>query len=209
MRRSPRRLIPLLVVVVVIGGAYWVQQTLTDPPTSGFSGTLEATNIYLASQMGGRVEEVDAAAGDQIRTGQSLIEIYSPVNGVNEKITSPIDGVLLERLIQPGELAGPGNNLLVVANLDELTLRVFVPEDQYGQIILGQTYPITVDALPGETFQARVSWISDSAAFTPRNVQTIDKRKTTRYAIKLTLTSDGGRLKAGMSAEVNFGATGS
>ena len=53
MRRSPRRMIPVLLVLAVIGGAYWVQQSSAAGQASGFSGTLEATNIYLASQVGG------------------------------------------------------------------------------------------------------------------------------------------------------------
>src|SRR5260221_8370279 len=100
MRRNPRRTILLLVLVA--SGLYWVQQTAANKPTYQFSGTLEATNIYLASQLGGQVKNVNSSVGEQVHVGQSLIDIYSPINGVNERITSPIDGVLLERLVEPG-----------------------------------------------------------------------------------------------------------
>jgi len=80
-----------------------------------------------------------------------------------------------------------------------------VPEDRYGQIALGQTYPVTIDSFPGETFYGRVGVISDKAEFTPRNVQTTDSRQTTVYAVKLDLEPTGGKLKPGMPADVHLG----
>lgn len=95
---------------------------------------------------------------------------------------------------------------MVVATLDALTLKVYVPEDRYGQVALRQSYPVTVDSFPNETFQATVKNISDKAEFTPRNVQTTDSRKTTVYAITLDLASSDGKLKPGMPADVHFSA---
>jgi HlyD family secretion protein len=206
MRPNPRRLGLIVLVLAVIGGVYWLQQASTDAQASGFTGTIEATDIHLASQIGGRVKTVYVAEGDQVRAGQNLLDLYSPVGDVNEEITSPIDGVILQRLIEPGELAAPGSTLLIIANMDDLTVTVYVPEDRYGQIILGQIYPVIVDAFPGETFSGKVSHIADQAAFTTRNVQTVEKRKTTMYAVTLRLTSAEGKLKPGMVAEVAFEA---
>jgi multidrug resistance efflux pump len=128
------------------------------------------------------------------------------VTSSNEKIVSPINGVVLEVLFQPGETATPGANLVVVSNLDELTLTVYVPEDRYGVIMLGQVYPVTVDSFPGQSFNGTVAYISDQAEFTPRNVQTTDSRKATVFAIKLDLDPTGGLLKPGMPADVHFQA---
>jgi multidrug resistance efflux pump len=88
----------------------------------------------------------------------------------NEVPKSPLDGVVLERLVEPGELASAGSTLIVVADLDALTLKVYVPEDRYGQVSLGESYPVFVDSFPGETFRGTVSHIADEAQFTPRNV---------------------------------------
>ena len=204
--RNPRMMIIIIALVVVLGIAGW--QYLRSASNTGLvlSGTIEATEIHLASQVGGRVKEMDAAEGDFVRSGETLVNIYSAAAGINEVISSPIDGVVLDRLIEPGEIAAPGSTLVVVANLDELTLTVYVPEDRYGQITLGQTYPVTVDSFPGETFSGKVSHIADKAQFTPRNVQTVDGRKTTVFAVKLELAPTGGRLKVGMPADVNFEA---
>jgi len=207
-KTSPNRLRILLPVVVVaalaVVGWQYIQST-TDSPTLTLSGTIEATEIHLASQMGGRVKEVHVAEGDQVTTGEDLLDIYGASGGgMNEVITSPINGTVLERLIEPGEIAAPGGTLLVVADLNALTLTVYVPEDQYGKISLGQNYPVSVDSFPGRTFGGKVVHIADQAEFTPRNVQTVEGRKTTVFAIKLNLAPSGGALKPGMPADVNF-----
>ncbi len=61
-----------------------------------------------------------------------------------------------------------------------------------------------VNSFPGQTFSGTVSFISNQAEFTPKNVQTVDSRQTTVYAIKLDLAPNGGMLKPGMPADVHF-----
>jgi multidrug resistance efflux pump len=58
--------------------------------------------------------------------------------------------------------------------LENLTITVYVPEDRYGEISLGQQAEVNVDSFPGETFQAQVTYIADTAEYTPRNVQTVE-----------------------------------
>ena len=119
-------------------------------------------------------------------------------------ITAPSDGIILNRNIQPGEMATPGAVAFSMARLDDLTLTVFIPEDRYGEILLGQQVDVQVDSFPGETFGAEVIHIADQAEFTPHNVQTADGRKSTVFAIKLRLTNPEGKLKPGMPADVTF-----
>ncbi len=204
--RSNRITVPVIMIVglVAVVGVFYSLRSADSAQGFVLSGTIEATEIHLASQVGGRVKNVYAKEGDSVQTDQNLIDIYSAIGNINEKITSPIDGVVLERLIEPGELAGAGVTLMVVANLDDLTLKVYVPEDRYGQVALGQTYTVTVDSFPGQSFTGKVSHIADKAEFTPRNVQTTDSRKSTVFAITLDLASTGGKLKPGMPADVHF-----
>lgn len=204
-RNRLRLLLPIVGVVALVVVGWQYLQSSTDSTTLTLSGTIEATEIHLASQMGGRVKEVHINEGDQVQSGEDLLDLYAASGGgMNEVITSPINGTVLERLIEPGEIAAPGGTLLVVADLNGLTLTVYVPEDQYGKISLGQTYPVSVDSFPGETFGGKVIHIADQAEFTPRNVQTVEGRKTTVFAIKLDLAGSGGKLKPGMPADVSF-----
>lgn len=119
-------------------------------------------------------------------------------------VTVPMDGVILSRNIEPGEVVQPGAVAVTVGDLKNLTITVYVPEDRYGEVHLGQEARVHVDSFPGENFTAQVIHISDQAEFTPRNVQTAEGRSATVYAIKLTVTDPQGKLKPGMPADVTF-----
>ena len=205
---TSRKIILVVVVLIVLavsGGVYATRMFAGNESQFTLSGSIEATEINVPTISGGRVNQVYVAEGDQIHKGQQLAFTSSATTaGVSENITSPIDGVVLERLVEPGEFAAPGSTVMVVASLDALTLKIYVPEDRYGQISLGQNILVTVDSFPGETFKGRVSFISDKAEFTPRNVQTKDSRQTTVYAVKLNLDPAGGKLKPGMPADATL-----
>jgi HlyD family secretion protein len=119
-------------------------------------------------------------------------------------IVAPIDGVILTRNVEPGEFIQTGGTALTMADLNQITITVYVPENLYGQISLGQTATVKVDSFPNETFNATVIWISSQAEFTPRNVQTVEGRSSTFYAIKLSVENIDGKLKIGMPADVIF-----
>ncbi|MDP2994698.1 MAG: efflux RND transporter periplasmic adaptor subunit [Anaerolineales bacterium] len=119
-------------------------------------------------------------------------------------IIAPADGTILTRSIQPGEIVVPSASAMSLGRLDNLTITVYVPEDRYGEISLGQSATVTVDSFPGETFTATVSHIAGQAEFTPRNVQTIEGRTSTVFAIKLQVQDPDGKLKPGMPADVTF-----
>ncbi len=119
-------------------------------------------------------------------------------------ILSPTDGVVLSRSVEPGETVLPGANLLTLARLDRLTITVYVAEDRYGAINLGQTVEVSTDSFPGVTFTATVVHIADKAEFTPRNVQTAEGRRTTVFAVKMTVENQDNKLKPGMPVDVTF-----
>ncbi|MBN1669240.1 MAG: efflux RND transporter periplasmic adaptor subunit [Anaerolineales bacterium] len=119
-------------------------------------------------------------------------------------IFSPIDGLVLSRNIEPGEIAQPGGAALTLVDLSSLTLTVYVPEDRYGEVRLGALVAVRVDSFPGETFQAEVLRIAGQAEYTPRNVQTAEGRRSTVFAIELAVQDPGGKLKPGMPADVTF-----
>lgn len=119
-------------------------------------------------------------------------------------VTAPMDGVVLTRNVEVGEFVQPGATAFVLGQLSDLTITVYVPEDRYGEVLLGQQATVTVDSFPGITFTAVVIQIADQAEFTPRNVQTVEGRSSTVYAIKLSVSDPEGKLKIGMPADVVF-----
>jgi HlyD family secretion protein len=206
--RNKRILVAIVAVLVLAAGiteyAAWRALAAGRPLT--LSGTIEANEIRLRSQFGGRVRQVTAFEGASVRAGQALLLITSAAGNTQERIALPIDGVVLERLIEPGEVAPPDGTLMVITNLDALTLKAYLPEDRDGLVNLGATYLVTVDSFPGETFRGTVTHIADRTEFTPRNVQPVEGRKSTVFAVTLDLVPSNGKLKPGMPADVTLPA---
>ncbi len=119
-------------------------------------------------------------------------------------VATPIDGVVLTRIANLGEVIQMGAPVLIVGQLSQLKITVYLPEYRYGEVNLGQTVSVTVDSFPGQQFPATVVAIADQAEFTPRNVQTIEGRRNTVFAIELFIENPDGKLKPGMPADVNF-----
>jgi HlyD family secretion protein len=153
-----------------------------------------------------QVNAADAQAGvvaAQIAAAEAALEAVQ-VQLSRLTLTAPVDGVVLARAIEPGEFAAPGAALLVLGQLEELTLTVYVPVSEYGTLRLGQPASVSVDSYPGRAFPAVIRHIADQAEFTPRNVQTAQGRQTTVYAVRLALANADGALKPGMPADVVF-----
>ena len=117
-------------------------------------------------------------------------------------VKAPVDGIILSRNLEVGEMIVPGGVTIVIGQLEEVHLTVYVPEDKYGQIQLGQSVTITADSFPGESFDGQVIRIADEAEFTPRNVQTVEGRLATVYAVEILAPNPDLRLKPGMPADV-------
>jgi len=163
----------------------------------------DAPSVTTAS----KAVDQSKAALDQAQTAVGTAQANLDLLDTQMKkltVYAPMDGVVLVRNVESGEFVQPGAVAMTMANLNELTITVYVPEDQYGKIALGQKATVTIDAFPGESFNAEVVHIADQAEFTPRNVQTVEGRSSTVFAIKLKVTDLTGKLKIGMPADVAF-----
>src|SRR5512143_1235422 len=167
-------------------------------------------------QKGARTEQLTAAqaqidaataqmegAGAQIEAAKAQADaLQAQINKLT--LRTPLNGVVLKRSIEPGEFVAPGAGLMTVGDTGNLYITVYIPEDRYGQIKLGQSVTVKVDSFPTQPFTAKVTRIADQAEFTPRNVQTAEGRATTVFAVKLAVDNAGGKLKPGMPADVYF-----
>ena len=166
-------------------------------------GQLQAAQAQYNLLAAGPTHEQIAAADDAAAQAEETLRGLD-VQASKLIIRAPADGTILTRNIEPGEIVRPGSTAFMLGQLGTLQLTVYVPEDTYGQVKLGQTARVTVDSYPGVTFSASVVNIANQAEFTPRNVQTVEGRRTTVYAIKLDVPNLDGRLKPGMPADVTF-----
>jgi multidrug resistance efflux pump len=192
-------------------------QALAEERVANAQATLDLINAQPATQQVDLAQEAlnsakerataaqsqAVAAKAQVSVAQAALDTLDVQLG-KLTIVSPADGVVLTRAIQPGEIALPSATLLELGLVDKRTITVYVPEERYGEISIGQEAAVSVDSFPGASFKAVVTTISDQAEFTPRNVQTVEGRKNTVFAIHLQIVEPDNRLKSGMPADVVF-----
>jgi len=148
----------------------------------------------------GATEEEIAAAEAQVEQAQAALDALIVLR---DKLTiaAPVGGLVLERSIHEGELAGPGATLLTLGDLDKVTLTVYVPEDRLGQVQIGQQVEVRVDSFPERWFIGSVMAIAHEAEFTPRNVQTQEERVNMVFAVDVDILNPDHALKPGLPAD--------
>ena len=117
---------------------------------------------------------------------------------------SPIDGVVLTKAAEVGEVLAPGTTILSEGDLDHPWLRAYINESDLGRIKLGNKVSVTTDSFPGKVYWGRVSFISDKAEFTPKQIQTEEERVKLVYRIKIDIANPAHELKSNMPADAQI-----
>jgi HlyD family secretion protein len=149
---------------------------------------------------GSRREEIDANRARVASSDAAIAQLEQRLRDTT--VTSPLAGVVTEKLVQPGELLQAGSPLCTVTDLAHAWVTVFVPGPDLARLRMGQ--PATVVTDDGQTRQGRVSFIASQAEFTPKNVQTRDERVKLVYEVKIALDNRDGLFKPGMPAEARL-----
>lgn len=118
------------------------------------------------------------------------------------RIINPIKGTVLVKYAEPNEVTAFGKPLYKIADISEMTLRIYISETQLSQIKVGQKVTVKIDAEKEmKSFPGTISWIASSAEFTPKIIQTKEERVNLVYAVKVIVKNEGS-LKIGMPAEM-------
>jgi multidrug resistance efflux pump len=144
-----------------------------------------------------------ALAKAQVREVEAALAAVE-VQLAKQTLTAPRAGLISQKLLDPGELAAPGAVLLELNDIDSVELTVYIPQDQIGQVRIGQKALVSVDAYEDQQFEGRVSYIAHEAEFTPRNVQTQEERVKLVFPVKIKLDNPDHRLKPGMPADAEI-----
>jgi HlyD family secretion protein len=147
-------------------------------------------------------EEV-AIAQAQVQQAEAAVHLVD-AQIAQFTLTAPMSGIVTSRSAQAGETATAGAPLLTVANLDEVTLVIYIPENRVGQIGVGQEAQVQVNSFPEQVFVGHVASIAGKAEFTPRNVQTQEERVNLVFAVKVSIPNPDHKLKPGMPADATI-----
>jgi len=132
-----------------------------------------------------------------------ISQVEESINKCN--IKNPIEGIVLEKYAEANEITTFGKPLYKIADMNEMILRIYVSGGQLSEIKLGQEVEVLIDKddKTDTKLNGVISWISASAEFTPKIIQTKEERVNMVYAVKVNVKNDGS-LKIGMPGEVNF-----
>jgi len=154
-------------------------------------------------RVGNRPEEIEAARARLAAADARVAQLDQQIR--DAAITSPVAGVVTERVSERGELMARGSVIAVVTDLANPWLTVYVAEPDVPRLRIGQEVDVITDA--GDKRTGRLAFISPQAEFTPKNVQTRDERVKLVYRLKVTLPNGDGLFKSGMPAEARFRPT--
>lgn len=135
---------------------------------------------------------------EQNKATIELIQVYID----NSVIRSPINGLVLSKNTEIGEVVSPGSSLLTLGDLLHPWVKIYIKETDLGKVKLGQKAEVKIDSYPDKVFKGKVTYISSQAEFTPKNIQTKEERVKLVFGIKVSLDNPLQILKPGMPADV-------
>jgi HlyD family secretion protein len=155
-----------------------------------------------ALEMKRREQDLGTRRAEIARSTASVALIDSQL--ADTIVASPVDGVVLVKAADVGEVLAPGTTVVTVGDIDHPWLRGYVNETDLGKIKLGAKAKVTTDSYPGKVYQGRVTFISSEAEFTPKQIQTEQERVKLVYRIKIEMDNPRRELKSNMPADAEI-----
>ncbi len=157
---------------------------------------------YRLIQSGTRQEEIAAQQAVVSSIQAQLAQLGESITEL--KVYSPCDCQVSSLDLKPGQLIAPNQTLATLTDLDALWVRVYIPEERFGQVQTGDVAEVRVDAFPRRVFKGKVVQLATRAEFTPRNVQTQETRRMQVFGVKVALDNKSRLLRPGMPADITF-----
>jgi HlyD family secretion protein len=153
-------------------------------------------------EMKRREEELATRRAAIAQSRASLAVIDSQLADTVE--TSPVDGVVLVKSADVGEVLASGTSVVTVGDIDHPWLRGYVNETDLGRVRLGCKVKVTTDSYPGKVYAGRVTFIAAEAEFTPKQIQTAEERVKLVYRVKIEMDNPRHELKSNMPADAEI-----
>jgi HlyD family secretion protein len=161
-----------------------------------------ATEVLKLAVQGPRQEDIVAAKAE-LKADQAQLEL-AQYNLANARLTAPADGVIRNRILEPGDMAAPQRPVYTLAITDPLWVRAYVPEKFLGRVRPGMRAEVETDSFPDKRYHGWIGYISPTAEFTPQSVQTEELRTKLVYQVRVFVCNPQGQLRLGMPATVHI-----
>jgi HlyD family secretion protein len=153
-------------------------------------------------EMKRREEELTTRRAAIAQSRASIAVIDSQLADTVE--ASPVDGVVLVKSADVGEVLASGTTVVTVGDIDHPWLRGYVNETDLGRVRLGSKVKVTTDSYPGKVYPGRVTFIASEAEFTPKQIQTAEERVKLVYRVKIEMDNPRHELKSNMPADAEI-----
>ena len=120
------------------------------------------------------------------------------------RVYTPIDGVVLVKSAEPGEVLAAGTTIVTIGDLEQPWLRAYINESDLGRVKLGQKVKLSTDSFPGKVYWGRITFISSDAEFTPKQIQTKEERVKLVYRVKIDVDNHSHELKDNMPVDAEI-----
>jgi HlyD family secretion protein len=157
----------------------------------------EALKLSLA---GSRKEDIESARAT-LKANEAALSVAKRELSY-AYLHAPSDGVIQVRIMEPGDIASPQKPVYTLAITDPLWVRAYLPETEMGKIWLGMSAEVATDSYPGKRYRAWIGFISPTAQFTPKSVETREVRTNLVYQVRVFVCNPQNELRLGMPAEV-------
>ena len=160
----------------------------------------------LLQQAKSNLEKIKATKQDmegaraQIQQAKATLEQMS-IQSTYATLKAPFGGVITSRNVEPGEVVSPSREVLTLADLSRVDLKIFVDETEIGKVKPGQPVDVKIDTYPDRIFKGTVAFISPEGEFTPKMIQTKKERVKLVYLVKVSIPNPDFQLKTGMPAD--------
>ncbi|MCF6338233.1 MAG: efflux RND transporter periplasmic adaptor subunit [Gammaproteobacteria bacterium] len=191
--------------------AYLLEKKLVSPQdeeqarsqADAAAAQVKAVRATLALiKAGARKEDIAAARALLAERAASLKQARQRL--ADASLHAPADGIIRNRILEPGDMAFPQSPVLTLAFLDPVWVRAYLPEPMLGRVRPGITAWITTDSYPDKRYQGWVGYISPTAEFTPKTVQTSELRTRLVYSVRIITCNPDNELRLGMPVSVDI-----
>ncbi len=185
--------------------ALWTRGAGTTEARDQTSAALKQSTAALARDkaLEATAEANVALAQANAQSAEAALRMAEIVLGYTT-LFAPFDGVILVRQAELGEVAVPGAPIVTLADIDHVWLRAYINEPDIGKVRFGGAAVVTTDTYPGKQYRGRISFISSSAEFTPKSVETHAERVTLVYRIRIDIENPTHELVPGMPADAEI-----
>jgi HlyD family secretion protein len=186
----------------VVSKSEWESVTLHYETAKAKFSEAEAVLLQARSnetKIGTTRKEIDAAEA-QLMSFKAALD-FADIQLAHTRLLAPFQGVVTSRSIEPGEVVTPGREVLTLADLSAVKLKIYVGETEIGRVKLGQSCDVKIDTFPDRSYKGRVSFISPEGEFTPKIIQTRKERVKLVYLVKISISNPDLELKSGMPAD--------